>query len=727
MKRKKLGKKIATIATVSALTVSCFPMGVFAAGSQNVDVNDKETGNTAFRTNTDNNAEYKEWKENIWDAGAKADSSLIALTPGATESDLNFAWYSQLQGKPAVKVWKVGDENNAKVFEGTAKTINATNVQGSKYAATNHVDIKGYFEADTEYRYQYTDNYTGEATVWKVTHDYKTADTKNFSVILTGDPQVGASGGSGEGTADDLDIARDTYNWNLTVEQAVKYFPEAAFLLSVGDQVDRADVSETGAKVRESEYAGYLYPEEFRSLPIAATIGNHDTQGADYSYHFNNPNSEGNLGATAAGSDFYFSYGDVLIICLNSNNRNQTEHRELMQEAVESNPDATWKIAYFHSDIYGAGSAHADTDAAGNRIVFAPLMDEFDIDLCFTGHDHTYSRSYQVLDGNVIDYDISGGSVTNPEGTMYISTGSGSGSKYYNFLNYVPYYIADMSNTCLPAFSALEFTEDGKLSSVKISTFDYNGDEYAETFTINKTDAEASAEDVIAQANAKLADRTTAEKYTKESVAALEKAVADLEKLQASYTTAEDPMEEILDKYYNTADDRCTATGVTRADGTVDGLGYGHVRYNEDKDAVTKADGSVSYTNRFKKGLSTLIDKTIYTQLENGVEKADLSELPIVDAKELETAKAAVLTAMASLEEPKKEETATGKQDETTGGQEETSSKNEADSNEQESGDGKAPQTGDSSDAWIYVAGMLVAAGVGLTMFRKKEEDCETR
>ena len=42
-------------------------------------------------------------------------------------------------------------------------------------------------------------------------------------------------------------------------------------------------------------------------------------------------------------------------------------------------------------------------------------MDEFDIDVCLTGHDHTYSRSYQVQDGNVIDYDLSKGSVNNPE------------------------------------------------------------------------------------------------------------------------------------------------------------------------------------------------------------------------------------------------------------------------------------------------------------------------
>ena len=50
-------------------------------------------------------------------------------------------------------------------------------------------------------------------------------------------------------------------------------------------------------------------------------------------------------------------------------------------------------------------------------------MDEFDIDVCLTGHDHTYSRSYQVLDGNVVDYDISSGTVADvyKRQTMYRS------------------------------------------------------------------------------------------------------------------------------------------------------------------------------------------------------------------------------------------------------------------------------------------------------------------
>lgn len=699
MKRKNFGKRIVTLATVSVLALGCLPMNVFAYGGE------VTVDNGTFRTETDNNEAYKVWKETVWDAGERADSGKIALTPGNTEADLNFAWYSEIKGlQPAVRIWEDGKESEAKIVRGTATVINASNVQGVTYEAYNHVSVEGLFKVSTKYKYQYTDNYNGTSTEWSEVENYNTADTTKFSVIVTGDPQVGASGSNGQGTADDVDIARDTYNWNKTMIAAGKMYPNAALLLSVGDQVDwhTAD-TEAVRQIRESEYAGYLYPEIFRNLPIAATIGNHDTMGADYSQHFNNPNSEDNLGATAAGSDFYFSYGDVLFICLNSNNRNKEEHRALMTEAVQNNPDAKWRIAYFHADIYGSGTGHSDTDATGIRIVLAPLMDEFDIDVCLTGHDHTYSRSYQILDGNVIDYDIIDNSVKNPEGTMYISTGSGSGSKYYNFVNYTQYFIAERTNVCLPTFSALEFTED----SLTVKTYDYNGEQYAEDFTIVKTNDEASTEEIITKGEEKLAESKV--EYTTESLATLKTAVEKLKKIQADYTTAEDPMEEILTKYYNTAEDRCVATGVVRADGKVDGLGYGHVYSLEDKDEISEG----KYANRFKQGLSTLLDKTIYMQnFSNDVVKENL---PIVDATELEAAKTDVIKAIESLkvveiQEPSSEENETTKPD-TNSSENNTS----------------VPNTGDRRNVLIYVAVMFVASGATLMIVRKKENKCETR
>ena len=61
------------------------------------------------------------------------------------------------------------------------------------------------------------------------------------------------------------------------------------------------------------------------------------------------------MGATNSGSDYYFSYGDVLYIVLNSNNRNAAEHSKLMEKAIKSAPNAKWKVVAFHHDIYGSG------------------------------------------------------------------------------------------------------------------------------------------------------------------------------------------------------------------------------------------------------------------------------------------------------------------------------------------------------------------------------------
>jgi len=676
-KGKMLFTKATAIALMSMLTLSSSQVPAFAYGEY-------DAGLSTFKADTDNSDDFKSWLTNEWSGGSMqfADSGKIALTPGSSEKSLNFAWYSETKGTPAVMVWKDGQKSSAKIIKGQASDIAAENWQGSKYTASNKVAVDDYFESSTQYYYQYTDNYTETGSVvWSDTFGYRTGAFDSFSVILTGDPQVGASGSSSDYSENDASAARDTYNWNKTMQQAVRTAPDAAFLLSAGDQIDKSGAAkEDDKKTRESEYAGYLYPSVFRSLPIASTIGNHDMAGSDYSAHFNNPNSSDNLGATAAGSDYYFTYGDVLFISLNSNNRNQEEHRTLMRKAAESAPNAVWKVVIFHSDIYGSGQPHADTDASANRIIFAPLMDEFNIDVCLTGHDHTFSRSYQVLDGNVVDYDISGGSVTNPEGTLYITTGSGSGSKYYNLLNYTPYYIAERTNACLPSFSTIDFTR----GSFTIKTYDYNGNKYADDFTINKTSDEASVDEVITNAEAALADTTV--EYTEESVKTLKSALENLKNVKAAYTTKEDPMIADITKNYGTEQDRVS--------------GYGSVKNKDDKDMGT--------ANRFKQGVSTLLDKTIYCQIAEGKEIAE-AKFPVVDGAALENAKKEVVKAIVGL---------------TSAG---SGSGTDSDSNSTADSTGnKAPNTGDSA-LGIYVYGLLLVLSLGaaVIVFRKREELCE--
>lgn len=532
-KNKNILKKGMILAAVSTMVVTMAPaIPAYAYGEA-----DSKTGQAKFNAATTESTDYQSWLTGTWQGGTQdfANTNKIALTPGSTAKDLGFAWYSNTKGTPAVMVWKDGSKAGAQIVKGTATDISAENWQGEVYAASNKVSINGFFEPDTKYVYQYTDNYSDNGdTVWSAEYTYTTHATDTFSVILTGDPQIGASGSKSDKDANDMSIAQDAYNWNKTMQKAMEIDPDASFLLSAGDQINESNAgSEETKKTRESEYAGYLYPSVFRSLPIAATIGNHDKDGSDYTAHFNNPNSEDNLGSTGAGCDFYFN------------------------------------------------------------------------------------------NGNVIDYDLSKGSVNNPEGTLYITTGSGSGSKYYNLLNYTPYYIAERTNACLPSFSTIDFSS----GTMTIKTYDYNGNKYADDFTITKTTDAQSADEVIAAADALVNSTDVA--YTDESMEALKSALASLKELKASGTTADDPMVSDITTNYGTANDRVK--------------GYGSIANDDDKDGAK---------NRFKKGISTLLDKTIYTQVAEGKEEnlSDYStdKAPVV--KGIDEAKKAVVSAINALQ-----------------------------------------------------------------------------
>lgn len=597
-------KALQIIAAAMAVTVAATstPVNVFAYG-------ETSASSTLF-SDTQNISDYTTWKDTVWNKkddqgnltgeGESYDSSRIILTPGKTAKDLGFAWYSLEKGEPAVKIGKKEDLSDAQEFKGTATEINRSN-QKNTYKASNKVTVEGLFEENTTYYYSYTDDVKNPA--WSEVQSYTTKKTTNFQTILVGDPQIGASGSQGQGTADDINIAVDTFNWNKTLEQAKITAPNASFILSAGDQIDYAGTdSSDGKNVRESEYAGFTYPALLRMLPLATTIGNHESKGTDYKYHYNNPNSEDGLGSTNSGSDYYFSYGNVLFISLNSNNRNTVEHRELLKKAVESNPDAKWKVVMFHHDIYGSGQPHSDTDGANLRALFAPLMDEFSIDMCLTGHDHSYARSYLMADGTAIQYDDS--VAINPEGTLYIAAGSASGSKFYKLATTKQYYIAERSNTQIPTFSTIDFSDE----SIVIKTYDYNGNKYADDYTLYKTGEKVSMKDLIAQAKEIKNDG-----YTEASWNKLQSEIAAAEDLMKY--TAEDKGAAQLAAVYDKTNDADNANDMLNY------YGYAQGDYKRGDSTALKA------------GFSTLLDKTMDMQLLIAKKKFENQYDSLLEAK----------------------------------------------------------------------------------------------
>ncbi|MCR5691532.1 MAG: metallophosphoesterase family protein [Eubacterium sp.] len=500
---------------------------------------------------------YNSWSDQ-WQKSAYASVADVIMTPGDDPNDLNLCWYSQFAGSPAVAIGQKKDLSDASIFTGSSRAIDRS-TGNVTYTASNQVCLEDRLSPSTTYYYRVTNDVKATEVVWSDTYKYQNQGTDSYTLLMVGDAQIGASG----------DVAQDTYGWNSNLKTALSVCPNPAFLVSLGDQINyKTDSGDDG--LREREYSGFLYPSYLREIPVAAVIGNHDSMGYDYSYHFNNPNSSQNLGATEAGCDYYFARGDALFLVLNSNNHNQEEHRQLIKKALAAYPDAKWRIALFHHDIYGSGYLHSNRSAANMRILFAPLMDEFKIDLAFSGHDHSYVRSYPIFDGTALKSSTS--SYENPQGTIYLSLGSSSGSKMYGLADPMQYYVAERSNHTIPTFSTLEVTAD----SLTLKTYDRQGKAYADDLVVKKTESKINPAKKLAKCKA--VKKTT---YTIASYQKFQTAITAFEKILAA--TAADPAIAKIQNNYGKTNDPLTYYGY--ATGT---------------------------SSACKQGFSTLLDKTLY-------------------------------------------------------------------------------------------------------------------
>ena len=512
---QKRNKVLAGVLT-GALVLSAGPMALAATANYN---DSSVTGGSAA---------WQDWVKE-WETVA-ADYTKVSLTPGADETQLNFAWYSKTEsGKAATPVVHFGtDKDHLTAFTGKAAQVDDSLTDGVAYDY-NHVTVTG-LEANTTYYYTVEKNFD------------------SVKMLYVGDPQIGASKGqpqngealtAGSGAANTA-ARNDAFAWNRTLEIATAQNPGVNFIISAGDQVNK-----TG-QAKEEEYAGYLSPAVLAGLPVATTIGNHDSLNPDYTYHFNNPNATEN-GKTQAGGDYYYSYGAGLFIVLNTNNYNVAEHEKTIQEAIASAPDAAWRVVTIHQDIYGTGLDHSDTDGMILRTQLTPIFDKYDIDVVLQGHDHTYSRSKLLYgdgqthgtyefrlnaDGSDYDWDnafntqtdekiplypeegdtastalhdafqadngcytiedTTGNTVVNPKGTLYMTANSASGSKFYELIPTQQDYIAERSQNWLPSYSVIDMDSD----SFSITTYQITAEGKVEaiddTFTIQKTDGAAT-------------------------------------------------------------------------------------------------------------------------------------------------------------------------------------------------------------------------------------------
>lgn len=403
--------------------------------------------------------DYDEWVQS-WEETRSSDGYIL-LTPGADKTQMNFSWQSPFFSKKGeIIIGKAADLSDGTSLK-VKRSLCAIGMEWTNEATATELSDS------TTYYYKYiTDG--AESEIYSFTTD---SNGKTKAVFFT-DSQIGRWRGS----EDDEEIyLHDTYGWNTTLETVFENNKDIDFILSSGDQVEDS--------YSEEQYSLFESPEILRSVPVAASVGNHDFYTTNFSRHFNTPNDKTFVPFRWPGSNgYFFCYNDVLFIILDSNNFIPASFNAVLRKATKTYPDAKWRVAMMHHSPYDA-NAHKYFTSKITRKTIAPSFDKFGIDLVLSGHDHYYSRSFIIKDNKVTDDKAVNNVYTNPNGTLYISGNTSSGCNFSGIDE------EDVGDCCdvyvqnrIPTYSIVDFN-GGRLT---VSTYEVEGNKLIDEVAVVK-------------------------------------------------------------------------------------------------------------------------------------------------------------------------------------------------------------------------------------------------
>lgn len=379
----------------------------------------------------------------------------IVMFPGADDSQRNFSWYSDDESTPEILISLNSDMSNAEKFTGYSVETYSGN-----YA--NKVTVDSLESGKTYYYQCVSGNFSSEI------YSFETDADSSFTAMFVTDVHV---------SYDDKNpdhLPETAYNFDFTVNKALEKNDDISLILSAGDQASEG---------LQCEYIGFAATPNLKSIPVATTIGNHDRKGVDYKTFSNMPNQQEMTVSSYVGSNYYFVKNNVLFLVMDSNNSSTVDHRKFVKQAVKDNPDVNWKVMMFHHDLHGGRIPRRESENELLRILWAPIADEFGIDLVLMGHSHYYTVSNVLYNNKTVSELTNGGSVTDPEGTVYMVSGSINRPRDDADISLgenvgIEYLTQDK------IFNLIDFTEN----TITVKSYAIESDTCFSSFTIEKTD-----------------------------------------------------------------------------------------------------------------------------------------------------------------------------------------------------------------------------------------------
>ena len=242
----------------------------------------------------------------------------------------------------------------------------------------------------------------GDGTNWSAPRTFTTLHGgSDYTFNVFGDTQV----------SDDTGL--DDFSTVLSSIEKAK--PTSNFAIHVGDFNDDQSVFSEADKTAEM----FNQHPAFDSLDMIHVLGNHEYMGDDGSKSaemLGVPNTNGPA-ANKLGT-YSVDYGNMHIAVIGWTDNEQTMKAEMtwLKQDMQAT-EKTWKIVLTHQPVYNKNPA--DAQSLMFHDMLAPVCDELGIDLVLNGHDHSYGRTYPLINHKQAK-----------NGTVYIATGH-TGDKTY--------------------------------------------------------------------------------------------------------------------------------------------------------------------------------------------------------------------------------------------------------------------------------------------------------
>ena len=395
-----------------------------------------------------------EWNT-VWES-ADAKAGLIMFA-GSDESERGFTWYTESANTPEVLV-----STDALMADAVSFTGTSAKATDGDYA--NQVTITGLENATTYYYQCISGDYKSAV------YSFTTASSDGFKAVYMTDIHITA-----DSEENPTSLFSTSLNLNNTLEDAFTRADDISLVLSAGDQ---------GSDGLECEYKAFSATPFFKSVAVSTTIGNHDRKGAEYKTFANVPNEyEEAVISSYIGDNYWFVKGNVLFLVIDTNNASGADHKAFVDAAVKANPGIKWKVMMAHHDLYSGRLPNRESENALLRMMMAPIVDEYGIDLVLLGHSHYYTVS-DVLYNNkaVADFEAQ---MTDPAGSVYMVSCSINRPRDNEDIGLNDEIGFDYL-TMEPVYNILTCTED----SITVESYEVGAEAAFNSFTITKTSAQ---------------------------------------------------------------------------------------------------------------------------------------------------------------------------------------------------------------------------------------------